>query len=84
MPGTANKALEVRIAKARDVSLIHGVKQGDEADSATWDGDALLDPDNGKAYKMRLTPIEDDKKLQVRGHIGVPAFGRTQVWVRAG
>ncbi|KQW02577.1 DUF2147 domain-containing protein [Rhizobacter sp. Root1221] len=65
------------------LQLIRGVKKSDEADSATWDGGTILDPANGKTYKVRLTPIEGGKKLQVRGYIGAPMFGRTQVWIRA-
>jgi uncharacterized protein (DUF2147 family) len=65
------------------LQLIRGVKKSDEADSASWDGGTILDPANGKTYKVRLTPIEGGKKLQVRGYIGAPMFGRTQVWVRA-
>lgn len=65
------------------LQLIRGVKKSDEADSASWDGGTILDPANGKTYKVRLTPIEGGKKLQVRGYIGAPMFGRTQVWIRA-
>ncbi len=48
-----------------------------------WDGGQILDPGNGKTYKVRLTPIDGGKKMEVRGYIGAPMFGRTQVWVRA-
>jgi uncharacterized protein (DUF2147 family) len=44
-------------------------------------GDRILDPENGSEYRLRLTPIEDGKKLQVRGYLG--PFYRTQIWVRA-
>ena len=40
----------------------------------------ILDPENGREYTLRLTPIEGGQKLQVRGSIG--PFGRTQTWVR--
>ena len=45
-----------------------------------WDGGTIIDPENGKVYKLRLTPIEGGKKLQVRGYIG--PFYRNQVWQR--
>ena len=45
-----------------------------------WEGGTIMDPENGKVYKMRLTPIEGGKKLQVRGYIG--PFYRNQVWQR--
>ena len=44
-------------------------------------GDKILDPENGREYRLRLTPIEGGGKLQVRGYLG--PFYRTQVWVRA-
>jgi uncharacterized protein (DUF2147 family) len=45
-----------------------------------WEGGNILDPNNGKLYKLRLMPIEGGAKLQVRGYIG--PFFRTQVWSR--
>ena len=45
-----------------------------------WEGGTILDPENGKTYKLRLTPIEGGARLQVRGYIG--PFYRTQVWQR--
>jgi uncharacterized protein (DUF2147 family) len=44
-------------------------------------GGKILDPENGSEYRMRLTPLEDGKKLEVRGYLG--PFYRTQTWVRA-
>jgi uncharacterized protein (DUF2147 family) len=44
-------------------------------------GDRILDPENGREYRLRLTPIEGGSKLQVRGYLG--PFYRTQTWVRA-
>ena len=45
-----------------------------------WEDGKILDPENGREYTLRLTPIEGGQKLQVRGSIG--PFGRTQTWVR--
>ena len=47
-----------------------------------WDGGEILDPNNGKTYKVRMTPKDDGKTLAVRGYIGAPLLGRTQTWVR--
>ncbi len=52
-------------------------KQGDE-----YTGGEIIDPDNGKVYKSKMTLIDGGRKLKVRGYIGVPMFGRSQVWVR--
>jgi len=63
------------------MTLIKGVKQSD-ADPGRWDGGEILDPNNGKTYKVRLTPGDAGKTLAVRGYIGAPMLGRTQTWIR--
>jgi uncharacterized protein (DUF2147 family) len=52
-------------------------KTGDE-----YSGGEILDPKNGKVYKSKLTVREGGKKVEVRGFIGMPMFGRSQVWLR--
>lgn len=52
-------------------------KDGDE-----YTGGEILDPNNGKVYRSKIKLIEDGKKLSVRGYVGAPMFGRSQVWVR--
>jgi len=61
------------------MTIIRGVKKNAETDGL-WDGGTILDPNNGKTYKVRLTPIEAGKKLEVRGFIG--PFYRNQIWTR--
>jgi len=63
------------------MTLIKGVKQS-ESDKDRWDGGEILDPNNGKTYKVRLTPGDGGKTLAVRGYIGAPMLGRTQTWIR--
>lgn len=60
------------------LEIIRGAKhvEGKEV----WEGGKILDPENGKEYTLRLTPIEGGKKLEVRGSIAF--FGRTQTWLR--
>ena len=61
------------------VEIIRGVKQ--EGTENLWAGGGkILDPENGKEYTVRMTPLEGGKKLQVRGYLG--PFYRTQVWLR--
>ncbi len=60
------------------LEIIRGAKKADGKD--VWEDGKILDPENGKNYSLRLTPIEGGKKLEVRGSIG--PFGRTQTWVR--
>lgn len=52
-------------------------KDGDE-----YAGGEILDPDNGKVYKSKMHLTDAGKKLSVRGYIGIPMLGRSQVWVR--
>jgi uncharacterized protein (DUF2147 family) len=63
------------------MTIISGVKQDDE-DPATWAGGEILDPVKGSSYKVRLKTVDGGKKLEVRGYIGSPVFGRTQTWLR--
>lgn len=60
------------------LEIIRGAKKVEGKD--VWEGGKILDPENGKEYTLRLTPIEGGKKLEVRGSILF--FGRTQTWVR--
>jgi uncharacterized protein (DUF2147 family) len=61
------------------MEIIRDAKQAGK--DAVWEGGTILDPENGKVYKLKLTPVEGGAKLQVRGYIG-PIY-RTQVWQRA-
>ena len=45
-------------------------------------GGKILDPQKGKSYKAKISLSDNGTKLKVRGYIGTPALGRTQVWQR--
>ncbi|MCZ2413036.1 MAG: DUF2147 domain-containing protein [Burkholderiales bacterium] len=63
------------------MTIIEGIRRN--ADDATlFDGGEILDPNNGKVYRSRMRLTEGGKKLDVRGYIGAPLFGRTQTWIR--
>lgn len=47
-----------------------------------WVGGGVLDPKNGKIYNAKATLTEGGQKLRLRGYIGTPILGRTQVWLR--
>lgn len=52
----------------------------DEAD-AEWEDGTIYDAENGKTYKCVMT-MKDANALNIRGYIGIPTFGRTDVWKR--
>lgn len=60
------------------MEIIRGAKKVEGKD--VWEGGKILDPENGKEYTLKLTPIEEGKKLEVRG--SVLFIGRTQTWQR--
>ena len=51
-----------------------------DGDRQHWEGGEILDPNNGKVYKLRLKPVDGGKALEVRGYIG--PFFRNQQWQR--
>jgi len=46
-----------------------------------WDGGTIYDPENGSTYDCVIT-MKDNNTLDIRGFIGISAFGRTDVWKR--
>lgn len=55
----------------------------DKSNPLLWSDGEVLDPDHGKTYKARIELAKDGRTLKLRGFIGVPMLGRTQVWSRA-
>ena len=55
---------------------------GAKRNGASWSDGQILDPENGKIYRVTLTLLDDGQKLEVHGYIGVSAIGRSQVWQR--
>lgn len=62
------------------MQIIRGAKKVEGKD--VWEDGNILDPNNGTVYKLKLSPIEGGKKLEVRGFVGFALLGRTQTWVR--
>ena len=60
------------------MTIITGMKKEAEG----WGGGDILDPNNGKVYRSQMALVEGGKKLEVRGYVGIPLFGRTQTWIR--
>lgn len=47
-----------------------------------WFGGTITDPKNGKSYDCKITLSPDGNQLTVRGYLGIPLLGRSQVWDR--
>ena len=60
------------------LEIIRGAKKSTAGE--VWDGGKILDPENGRNYTLKMTPIDGGKKMEVRGSFG--PFGRTQTWAR--
>jgi len=58
--------------------ILWGIKQKGEV----WEGGQILDPASGKIYSVKVTPVDNGKKLEVRGFMGFSLLGRTQTWNR--
>ena len=60
------------------MTIIRNVKAND--DKTAYEGGDILDPNNGKVYRVRLRPFDEGRKLEVRGYLG--PFYRNQTWQR--
>jgi uncharacterized protein (DUF2147 family) len=60
------------------MTILWGLKDAGDV----WKGGEILDPDNGKIYRCKMTLSDDGKELNVRGFIGISLIGRTQTWHR--
>jgi uncharacterized protein (DUF2147 family) len=69
---------ELKNKPALGMTILTGLKP----DDGEYTGGKIVDPKDGKTYKAKITLIEGGKKLNMRGYIGMPMLGRTQVWVR--
>ncbi len=63
------------------MTIVQGIRRNAE-EKGLFDGGRILDPNNGKEYRSQMRLVEGGNRLEVRGYIGAPLFGRTQTWVR--
>lgn len=82
-PGKADVKCVACIGARKDqpvagMTIIEGVRR--DRGGAHWDGGSILDPNDGKVYRVRLTPQDGGRKLEVRGFLG--PFHRNQYWQR--
>src|SRR5271170_2889227 len=65
-------------AKMAGLVMVNGMKR----DGLTYKEGTILDPRDGSVYHAEMELSPDGKELAVRGYIGLPIFGQTQVWKR--
>lgn len=70
-----------RDAPVEGLEILWGFESSRRA--GEWIGGELLDPENGRVYRGRLRVQDEGDRLEVRGFIGSPMFGRSQIWERA-
>lgn len=50
-------------------------------DGDTWEDGTIYDPRNGKSYSSIIKLVDKDT-MEVRGYVGIAAFGKTVEWTR--
>ena len=57
------------------LGIIQGAVPGEDG---TWSA-RIVDPRDGSVYRARMR-LDAEHRLHLRGYIGIPLLGRTQVW----
>ncbi len=69
---------KLRKTPADKIVLLHNFKY--DASEDEWSGE-IYNPVEGKTYKA-YAEFESDKKLKVRGYVGLPILGRSMYWTK--
>lgn len=56
--------------------------KGMHRDGLKYTDGTIMDPRNGSVYSAQMELSPDGQKLSVRGFLGLPMLGETQVWTR--
>jgi len=57
------------------------ILQGFRWDGEKWVDGEIYDPVSGKTYKAQIR-LQDPQHLALRGYVGIPLLGRSEVWTR--
>jgi uncharacterized protein (DUF2147 family) len=74
-----NENPALRSRKVIGMPLIWGFKP--TSDPNTFEGGQIYNGENGKIYTANIS-LQPDGTLRLRGYVGTPLFGETQVWTR--
>ncbi|MGZ5911613.1 MAG: DUF2147 domain-containing protein [Reyranella sp.] len=69
----------LRTRKVIGMPLIWGFKK--TADPNAFEDGQIYNGENGKIYNANIS-LQPDGKLRLRGYVGTPMFGETQLWTR--
>ncbi len=50
-----------------------------EFQDGIWEDGEIYDPESGKNYSC-LVKMKDEETLEIRGYLGMPAFGKSVIW----
>ena len=78
-PVNCDKCQDLRKGKPLvGMEILSGLKKTGDL----YVGGYILDPDEGEIYKVEMRSTDGGNKLDVRGYVGIPLLGRTQIWNR--
>ena len=60
------------------LTIVKGMKRN----GAKYDEGSILDPRDGTVYHALMELSADGQQLAVRGYLGIPLLGQTQIWTR--
>lgn len=69
----------LRSRKVIGMPLIWGFRK--TSDPNAFESGQIYNGENGKIYNANIS-LQPDGKLRLRGYVGTPMFGETQVWTR--
>jgi uncharacterized protein (DUF2147 family) len=56
--------------------------EGMRRSGLAYEGGTILDPDSGMLYSANMQLSADGNELAVRGYVGIPLLGQSQIWRR--
>lgn len=63
------------------LNILMDLEQDPKKDNNFING-KVLDPLSGNIYSTKVRLSSDDRRLSIRGYVGVSALGRSQTWLR--